>query len=88
MAWAAVRIVTKREGDWRLIVRRSDAGFFSFVVEHYFAPASEDEGVWPNGFWSPKFEGGYYQTADEAERDACQQIDWLRKNSAPSGSES
>jgi hypothetical protein len=71
MAWATIKIVTKREGDRRLSVRRNDAGFFSFVVEKFFAPASEDEGQWPDGFWSPYFVGGYYQTADEAECDAC-----------------
>jgi hypothetical protein len=78
MAWEKVRTVMKDEGDWRLIIRRNDAGFFSFVVEQFFPPAPEDEGQWPDGFWSPDFEGGYYQTADEAERDACRQIGWLQ----------
>jgi hypothetical protein len=47
-------------------------------VERFFGPAEEDEGTWPDGFWSPDFVSGYYQSADEAEGDACQQIDWLR----------
>jgi hypothetical protein len=70
----------KPEGDKRVVVRENDVGLFSYGVDQFFAPASEDEGHWPDGFWSPVSEGGYYDTADDAERGARGEVDWLRNS--------
>jgi len=77
MAWETVRIIMKLEGDRRVVVRRNDIGLFSYGLDQFFGPAPEDEGQWPDGFWHPVAEGGYYATAEEAEDGARSEIDWL-----------
>jgi hypothetical protein len=82
MSWERLRTIVKDTGDRRLIVTGNDVGLFSYVVERFFGPAEEDEGQWPDGFWAPESQGGYYQTADDAERGARQDVDWLRKRNS------
>ena len=78
MAWRVVKTLLNPEGDRRIQIAQSDAGLFSFWVEKFFGPAEEDEGYRPDGFWHPAAHHGYYPTADDAERGARGEIDWLR----------
>lgn len=80
MPWERERIIVKPEGDRRVIIQRNDVNLFSYTVEQFFGPAEEDEGQWPDGFWTPITEGGYYASAEEAEKGARGEIDWLRNS--------
>jgi hypothetical protein len=78
MAWERIRVFANDGGTERLVVVGNDAGLFSYAVERFFGPAEEDEGEWPDGFWAPDGQAGYYQSAAEAEQSARMSIDWLR----------
>ncbi|MGH7023665.1 MAG: hypothetical protein ACREEB_08755 [Caulobacteraceae bacterium] len=78
MAWDTLRTIVKDGGDRRLVVLGNDLGLFTFTVEQFLDP-SEEPGLL-EGCWTPTSGGGYYQSADEAERDARQEIDWLRQS--------
>jgi hypothetical protein len=74
--WTTVKLITAPSGAKRLLVQEKD-GMFRFLVERFYGPAEEDEGIWPDGFWTEEGYSGYFGTAEEAELGASHDPRWI-----------
>ena len=71
-----VKVIEKGDGKSKVNVLERNDGLFEFraYVEQH------DDGPYSSGpYWSPTFYSGLYASAEEAERDALNQVHWLRQ---------
>jgi len=72
MTERCVKVIERKDGKERLCIIARDAGTYSFHIEF------EDKDPYAGTYWSVRNFSGLYASLEEAEKDARQEITWLR----------
>jgi hypothetical protein len=71
LGWKVLKILPGWTISVRAVIEQSDKnGLFRYSIEHFFGPAEEDEGQWPEGFWQTQSYSGLYNSSVEILKDA------------------
>jgi hypothetical protein len=73
-----VKMIERPDGKARVYILARHDGFFEYRGETQIQ-GDEYEGI----YWSPTESSGLYASAGEAERDACEDVPWLRQQTRP-----
>ena len=72
-----IKVIEKDDRKSRVNILERNDGHFEFraYVEQ------SDDGPYASGpYWSPTLYSGIYSSAEDAERDACAQVNWLESS--------
>lgn len=77
--WQTTKIWPDGATSIRAVVEQSEShGLFRYAIERFFGPAEEDEGHWPDGFWSREERSGLYASFVDAQNEAQSSLDQFR----------
>jgi hypothetical protein len=72
-----VRRYQSGDGKWAVAISVGDHGLVRFSLLEWREP-DPDAPYEMKGYWLPTYQSGIYANADEALRDAADEVDWLK----------